>query len=204
MELHTLTLGSCATNTYVILENNSAVIIDPATDSGFIEDFLSKHNAKAACVLVTHAHFDHIGGVAALERAGAEIYISKTDYEFLSRLDFNIDLGFFANRVQGFKADHLVNDGDELMLCDHKFQVVDTPGHTPGGVCYIMDGKYIFSGDTLFNLSVGRTDFPFCSNSQLKQSLKKLFSLEGDYKVYPGHGCSTTLDYERKYNPYAN
>lgn len=204
MELHILTLGDCATNTYVIIENSSAIIIDPATDNGIIEDFLSKHNATAECVLVTHAHFDHIGGVSALERAGAKVYVSKTDYELLKRHDFNIDLGFYAKKVTGFIADVLLSDGDEFTACNHKFKVVETPGHTPGGVCYVMDGKYIFSGDTLFRLSVGRTDFPFCSNTQLKQSLKKLFSLDGDYTVYPGHGDFTTLDFERKYNPYAN
>ncbi len=203
MELHTLTLGDYATNTYVIAENGSAIIIDPAIDNGIIEDFLIKHNVRAETVLITHAHFDHICGVAALERAGAEIYISYTDYELLKQHDFNIDLGFFARRVEAFNAYRLVSEGVELALCNHTFKVVETPGHTPGGVCYVMDGKCIFSGDTLFNLSVGRTDFPFCSNSRLKQSLKKLFSLDGEYTVYPGHGNSTTLNYERKYNPYA-
>ncbi|MCH5154241.1 MAG: MBL fold metallo-hydrolase [Clostridiales bacterium] len=203
MTIECIETGEFCTNTYLIVEGDSAVVVDPGDDYDLIMSRLNALKVKADYVLITHAHFDHIGAVGRFFNHGANIYISKVDYDLLVQSDFYVDLGFFGEQVERFEAD-LLTDGDTIEIINHNFSVVATPGHTPGGVCYILDGKYIFSGDTLFYLSVGRTDFPLCSHADLMQSIKKLFALPGDYTVYPGHGKSTTLDFERKHNPYVN
>ena len=192
--------GEYATNCYIIGDGVDAIIVDPGTDFSPIKKYLDRHELTPKFVLITHAHFDHIGSVAALKSLGAKVYISETDYDFLRRAGFNSGSD---ESVPEFAADELLNDGDEFTLLNHAFRVVATPGHTPGGLCYVMDGESIFSGDTLFKLTVGRWDFKYGNGADLVKSLKKLFALPGDYAVYPGHGESTTLDFERKYNPYA-
>lgn len=204
MNIECIETGSFYTDTYLIVEGKSAIVIDPADDFERINLHLSKLGAKAKYVLITHAHFDHVGAVARFAASGAKVYISKKDYDLLVKSDFYLNIGYFDKRVELFVADILVCDVDKFSLCNHDFTVIATPGHTPGGVCYIMDNNCIFSGDTLFRLSIGRTDFPFCSHSDLIKSIKRLFALDGDYVVYPGHGASTTLDFERKNNPYVN
>ena len=203
MTIECIETGDFSTNTYLIAEGDSAVIVDPGDDYEIIQSRLNALKARADYVLITHAHFDHIGAVGRFFNGGAKVYISKADYDLLVKSDFYVDLGFFGAKVERFDAE-LLSDGDTLKICSHNFSVVGTPGHTPGGVCYILDGKYIFSGDTLFYLSVGRTDFPHCSHADLMQSIKNLFALTGDFTVYPGHGKSTSLDFERKHNPYVN
>lgn len=204
MDIECIETGSCYTDTYLIVEGNEAIVVDPDGDCELINLRLTKLDATAKYVLITHGHFDHIGAVARLAAFGAKVYISKIDYDLIIKSDFYIDLGYFGEQVEPFVADVLVGDGDKFRLCNHNFTVMATPGHTPGGVCYIMDDNIIFSGDTLFRLSIGRTDFPFCSHSDLIKSIKKLFALDGDHTVFPGHGKSTTLDFERKNNPYVS
>lgn len=204
MNIECIETGSFYTDTYLIVEGESAIVIDPADDFERISLYLSKLGATAKYVLITHAHFDHVGAVAKFAASGAKVYISQKDYDLLVKSDFYLNIGYFDKRVESFAADILVCDGDKFKLCNHDFTVISTPGHTLGGVCYIMDNNCIFSGDTLFRLSIGRTDFPFCSHSDLIKSIKRLFALDGDYVVYPGHGASTTLDFERKNNPYVN
>lgn len=204
MTVDCITTGDICTNTYLIVDGPDAIVVDPGADYERIVTRLNKSGATARCVLITHAHFDHVGAVAKFSAAGAKVYISKADYDMLVQADFYVDLGFFGESVQEFKADVTLNDGDKFNICNHDFAVIATPGHTPGGVCFCMDGKCIFTGDTLFRLSVGRTDFPLCSHADLMQSIKKLFALQGDYAVYPGHGESSTLDFERNNNPYVH
>ena len=201
MTIECIETGDFCTDTYLIIEGKSAIVVDPGDDYERIMSRLDALGANAEYVLVTHAHFDHIGAVASFSANGAKVYIAEVDYNILIQNDFYVDLGFFGNKVERFDADRLLRDGDSFEICNHHFSVIATPGHTPGGVCFCLDEKYIFSGDTLFYLSVGRTDFPLCSHSDLIQSIKKLFALKGDYTVYPGHGKSTTLDFERKNNP---
>lgn len=201
MAVDCITTGRLYTNTYLIVDGADAIVVDPGADYERIVAHLNKLGATAKYVLITHAHFDHIGVVARFAENGAKIYISKIDYDMLIKSEFYNDLGYFGENVQEFAADALVCDGDKFTICNHQFTVISTPGHTPGGVCYVAE-NCIFTGDTLFRLSVGRTDFPFCSHSDLMQSVKRLFALAGDYTVYPGHGESSTLNFERNNNPY--
>ena len=165
MAVERIETGKFCTNTYLITGDSGAIVVDPAAEYERIVARLNALNASAKYVLITHGHFDHIGAVSRFVEAGAKVYISEVDYDILAKSDFYVDLGFFGEQVIPFKADVLLHDGDKFDICGHSFSVMSTAGHTPGGVCYIMDGKCIFSGDTLFRLNVGRTDFPLCSTS---------------------------------------
>lgn len=214
LSLIVLTGGICQTNTYIGTScdengtvSRSAVIVDPVISTDCILSVLERVGCdiKSSFVLVTHGHFDHTATVADLGELGAKICISQTDYEILKdyAFDFKLD-GFPGTAVKPFKADRLLNDGDTLEIGGVDYKVMATPGHTAGSVCFIAEKqKIILSGDTLFCMGVGRTDFPHGDSVALNNSLKKLFSLSGDYTVYPGHGQQTTLDFERKFNPYA-
>ncbi len=195
--------GEFCTNTYVIIEGGTAIIVDPGAEYERIAETVAENRAAAEFVLVTHAHFDHVSAVAEFQKRGAKVYISRIDYDLLASNGFYVDLGFYGQAVEPFTADVKLSDGDEFCLIDHNFKTLATPGHTPGGVCFIMDGKTIFTGDTLFKNSVGRTDFKFGDGSALKNSIKRLFALNGDYEVLPGHNEASTLDHERKFNRYA-
>ncbi|MCH5165256.1 MAG: MBL fold metallo-hydrolase [Clostridiales bacterium] len=200
MEIFTLTLGYCATNTYIIIDSNEAIVVDPADDGEYIAEFITSHNAAIKYILITHGHFDHIGAARELQKRGALLYMSETDYNLV---DFENRNSIFCAPPDKFLLDVAVHDGDAFTLIGHTFKVISTSGHTPGGVCYIMDDKTIFSGDTLFRLSIGRTDFAYGNRGDLLMSIKKLYELPHDYEVLPGHDRPTTLDYERKNNPYA-
>ena len=192
--------GLYMTNCYIIGDGSDAIVIDPGTDFSPISKILDDSGLSPKFVLITHAHFDHIGSVARLKALGAKVYISEVDYKYLCDENFYSDT---VEETEKFDADVTLNGGDEFMLLGHSFKAISTPGHTPGGLCYLMDNKSIFTGDTLFKLTVGRWDFKYGNGADLVKSLKKLFALPGDYDIYPGHGESTTLDFERKHNPYA-
>lgn len=202
---NTLVLGNLATNTYIVENSNSSecLVIDPAlADKKLVEALVGK-NVKY--VLLTHGHFDHIGGAKRLrEMTGAKIVIHSEDAPMLSDGKLSLySIQYPGKGTSPFAADILVNDGEELPFGDTKIKVMHTPGHTRGGVCYIFeDDRLIFSGDTLFHLSAGRTDFPGGNPREELHSLAKIASLEGDYKVYPGHESATTLDFERENNRY--
>lgn len=201
MNLYLLTINRYATNTYVIIENSEAVVIDPAENAGAIAGFVAQKQATVKHVLVTHGHFDHIGAVSGLKKLGAKLFISSIDH---SLIEFESTGGVFSVPDMRFEPDVAVNDGDVLELIGHTFRVISTPGHTPGSVCYLLDDEIIFSGDTLFNMSVGRTDFEYGDSAELSKSLEKLFAQFHDYEVLPGHGNKTTLYFERENNPYVH
>lgn len=191
------------------MDNNCSLIIDEKTNQSALVDcneFSQKMidmigDTDLKYILLTHGHFDHIIGVKSVkEKYGAQVVISKEDEPMLN--SSKLSLAVFCNAPQNnVDADIIVKDGDEITLGEIKIKVMATPGHTSGSVCYIAE-NCIFSGDTLFYCSCGRTDFPSGSHEQMMTSLQKLKALDGDYKVYTGHNNLTTLDFERKNNPY--
>ena len=194
-------LGEIANNCYLITdaETNKSALVDCTEASAKMLDFIG--NADLEYILLTHGHFDHIGGVKEIkEKFGAKVVISSQDEPMLS--SGKLSLAAFCGGVQNnTSADILVKDGDVIELGKTSIKVMATPGHTKGGVCYIAD-DCIFTGDTLFFCSCGRTDFPGGSFDEIKQSLNKLARLKGNYKLYPVHDRVSTLDFERENNPY--
>ena len=202
MNLIKLVTGKPCENTYIVSEDGvNAVIIDPGDDIKAIVDKLNEHNLVCKAMLVTHAHFDHCNACRYFQELGAKVYLHKKD-ELLVRTVYNLanKFGVYFHR---FLIDYTVKDGDLINLYGMNFKVLHTPGHTGGSCCYILNDSMMFTGDTLFNMSIGRTDFPTGNSSQMKKSLKKLFSLEKDYSIFPGHGLPSKLFTEKNHNPYA-
>jgi glyoxylase-like metal-dependent hydrolase (beta-lactamase superfamily II) len=211
MELIKFTpLGMFAVNSYAIVsDKNNAVIIDAPSGAEAGLKLLNNKGITVKKILLTHGHCDHIECLAYIaEKAGAEVYIHEADEPKLSDNNLN-QFYFFAD---AFDTENLLpvknavklHDGDVITLDEIEIKVMHTPGHTSGGVCYFA-GNMIFSGDTLFAGSIGRTDMPDGDMSALKNSLEKLALLDKKYdsfKVYPGHGAYTTIAREKMYNPY--
>lgn len=199
MEIITLQTGMLSVNTYLLIQDGKCVVVDPGGDASYILSEVRRRGATAEWVLLTHAHFDHTGGVQDLVSAGLKVAIGREEESALNNpsLSLTAMVGLPALNV---RADKTVVDGEKFTLCGMEFTALHTPGHTEGSYCYQVGGV-LLSGDTLFCGSYGRTDFPGGSGVQLKKSLKRLFDLEGDMTVYPGHEDPTTLSFERQYNP---
>ena len=181
-------------------ETGKSAVVDPGEKSEKLINQINADGGKLEYVILTHGHFDHIGYAKELaEMFSAKIIIGEKDKDFLEKSELN--LSYYQGIIsEPFKADKLLSDGEEFNLGNTTIKYLLTPGHTKGSGVYIFDDTMI-SGDTLFCESYGRTDFPTGDNNMMIESLKKLKNLEGNYKVIPGHGMTTTLDHERKYNP---
>ena len=190
MNIRKLTLGLYQTNTYLLANDTEAVVIDPGYEADTILDALAGRSLKA--ILLTHGHFDHVGAVKELvAETGCEVWIHAAE----STMPPMVTAGplYFT---------HTYDEGDSVCpIAGLELTVLHTPGHTPGSVCLLM-GNEMFSGDTLFACSFGRTDLPGGDPRKMMESLRRLASLQGNFFIHPGHGGSTTLDAEKRFNPY--
>ncbi len=197
MQVKRLVNGIFGVNTYLIIKDDKAILIDPGMDLDL--SYLSNYNITD--ILITHAHIDHIDGIKHFKNAN--IYISKEDEVKL--YDSSLSLYSMMNMKTPFKENTLniktVKDGDLLYLLDINIRVISTPGHTNGSVSYLVN-NILFSGDTLFKNSIGRTDFPTGNMIDMKNSLAKFAKLKTEIIVYPGHEEKTTIKDELKDNPY--
>lgn len=205
VSVKSVVLSDMYTNCYLLLDNETkkAAVVDPGEYCVKLENFLKENAvAKIEYIFLTHGHFDHICGAKELaQKYDAKIVISKEDEICFKNSEISLCAYFGVSSSLPEKADITVCDGDSIVLGQTKIEVLETPGHTKGSVCYVFD-DVIISGDTLFKESMGRTDFPTGSAVQILASLKKLCSLDGDYTVYCGHGQETTLSHERQNNPF--
>lgn len=199
-------LGALGTNCY-LLQNNTlkqCLLVDPADEPDRICGMIADGGCTLQGILLTHGHYDHMLAAAAVaEQYQVPVYAGERERMLLADADANLSAPMLGRAVR-LTADRWLTDGEELVLAGMKLQVLFTPGHTPGGVCYYLEaGPYLFSGDTLFAESVGRTDFPGGSMSALVRAVQeKLFVLPEKTRVFPGHGEETTIAYEKRYNPF--
>ncbi len=203
MEIITLSPRGFGANSYIITNDGvNALVIDPAQPR--VEGELLKRGLTAKCVLLTHCHFDHVGGVSALQEGGAKVYSSAQEKPLVGTHADLFDV-FGAPRLP-YRVDDTFEDNEEKTLCGVSVRALVTPGHTQGSCCYLIadeeGNKHLFTGDTLFCDSVGRTDFPTGNVAQMRASLKRLCALEGDMPLYAGHNEQTTLERERRENPF--
>lgn len=200
MVLDTLTVGKMQENCYLAGDPSALLVIDPGDEAERILSYIQEKNYQVAYVVLTHCHYDHVGAVeAVLAATGAKLLMGADEKE--NYFDRHVSLcGYFAPMPTLCQPDGLLSDGDVIEAGSCQFRVLTTPGHTSGSICLLND-KILFSGDTLFYRSIGRTDFPTGSLSALVKSVKeKLFTLKDDVKVYSGHGEATTIGYEREFN----
>lgn len=191
-------------NCYVITgENKEAVVIDPGNTAVKVINYIKAEGLTVKAVLQTHAHFDHMCAAQEIKAAtGAEVYICKAEAKVAANPDYNLSSIFGYPEVYSY--DKVFVSGDIIEFGDTSCKVITTPGHTAGGCCFYFEQEgALFSGDTLFMCSVGRTDFPTGDEEQLRKSIiTKLYVLPDDTRVFCGHGTSTTIGYEKQNNEF--
>ncbi len=202
MQVNTLEVGALQTNCYILrAADGSAAIIDPGDDADRIVQYVRAEGLTVKGIWLTHGHYDHIGAVAALKKIfSCPIIACQTELPLLADAGQNLSL-LFTGRSMSLTADVLYAEGDTFDFGGETVTVLHTPGHTSGSCCYLL-GNLLFSGDTLFASSIGRTDFPTGDPTAMQLSLQRLAAFDGDYTILPGHGPATLLSVERKHNPY--
>jgi hydroxyacylglutathione hydrolase len=204
MEVKRLPLGIYQANCYILFDEKTkeTAIIDPGGDFPKIKSFIEDNELKVKYIIITHGHGDHIGALGELkDYTNAVVCIHREDNKMLkySKMNYSAEMGY---PLVEMSADKMLSDGDELILGDTKLSVIHTPGHSLGGICIYCKGS-LFSGDTLFACSIGRTDLAGGSMDEIINSIKsKLLTLPDDTAVYPGHGPSSTILIEKKRNPF--
>ena len=197
MRVECITHGPLETNTYIVYNENNCLIIDPEIKAIDCINKVKELNVKVEGILLTHGHFDHIGAANELAKFyDTKIYASAKEKELLANADMNMSSIMRKSIV--IEDYEPVNIGMNR-IGDFTFEMIETPGHTSGSVCFLFD-KHLFAGDTLFYESYGRYDFPTGSFRDLRDSVAKLLTLKDEVVVYPGHGMQTSIEHEKKYN----
>lgn len=202
MFLKRIGTGMLSSNCYITGDGGEGAIIDPGAASQDIMDIVVREKLDVKFIILTHVHLDHIVSMEEVrQKLGAKVLVHEQDAKSLSDPWYN-GAALFGLKTSFRDADVLLKDGDILMVGGVKLEIIHTPGHTPGGIC-IKAENCLFTGDTLFRLSVGRTDLGNGDAGRLLDSLQnKLMKLDDDLVIYPGHGASSTIGYERRNNPY--
>ena len=202
MEYRSFIVGDILTNCYLLWSEKEAGVIDPGGPVSQVIEFIKQQGLVLKWIVNTHGHADHIAGNGALRNEfGTPILIQERDREMLLEPRANLSV-FMEKGITSPDADKLLKEGDLLRLDSEVLQVIETPGHTPGGISLATPGL-LFSGDTLFFESIGRTDLPGGDHEQLLQSIRnKLMVLSPETIVLPGHGESTTIEHESQFNPF--
>ena len=202
MILKRLPTGMYASNCYILGNDGEGVIIDPGADSMEIIKAVGDTGLKIKYIILTHAHIDHICAMDKIrDNTGAEVLVHELDAKALTDPRYN-GSALFGLSYTFKEADRTLRDGDVIVAGNINLEIIHTPGHTPGCIC-IRTGKNLFTGDTLFRMSIGRTDLGNGDYEQIMDSIKnKLMKLDEDTTVYPGHGTATTIGYEKANNPF--
>ena len=191
MKLFTKVSTPLCVNTYVLIKDGNAVMIDPSGRAQYLLDIVARENATLKGILLTHGHFDHTMAVdGLLEQCNVPVYLHSKDIEAMANPDEAVN--YYFRRKYRFTADRAIEDGEKINVGGMEFEVIHTPGHTAGSVCYLI-GKLLFSGDTILDGTVGRWDFPYGDVKALKNSVDRLLRLDHDLTVYPGHESSVRL-----------
>ena len=196
MLIKSFAVGQLQTNCYIVSDENSleCAIIDPGAESGRLLNYVEENRLKVRFIFLTHGHYDHTMAVDEIvQETGAKVYINKKD---TTKDNPDIPYKFFSDSNVSY-----YNEGDRIKVGSLEFTVIETPGHSAGSVTLMCENA-LFTGDTLFRDACGRTDLGGGSMPVLLESLKRLYSLDGDFEVYPGHADSTTLSRERRFNYY--
>lgn len=201
IHIEQLEIGTIGTNCYIVSdEKKNCVIIDCDGTGQEVFDYVAQNNLKPCYIFLTHGHFDHVGAVEAVkQKYHCDVCIGADEANLLAEPKLNCS--YLNGKPIHIVADKFFADNEMFTVGDMTFKILFTPGHTQGSVCFVTESNLI-SGDTLFAGSCGRTDFPTGDWNTILKSLQKLKALEGEYKVFPGHGPVTMLNYERTHNPY--
>jgi glyoxylase-like metal-dependent hydrolase (beta-lactamase superfamily II) len=204
MKVIKTSLGQMGTNCYVIWDEKSleAAVIDPGFEDQRIIDIISENGLKVKAILLTHGHFDHLGGVTQIKKlTGAKVFIHENDADCLTHPERNLSI-LVGMSMKLDPADGFLMENETVNIGSIALKVIHTPGHSKGGVCFFAE-NLLFAGDTLFNTSIGRTDFADGDLTELLNSIElRLFILNDETAVLPGHGENSTIGYEKEYNPF--
>lgn len=206
MQIQSMSLGPLGTNCYIVHDQANALIIDPGGDPNLVIDFLHNESLSPKAILLTHAHFDHIGAVDKLRSDyNIDVHLHVNEEEWLEEPRLNGSFRFVGEEISTKRPDQLLMAGI-MHVPSFEFEVVHTPGHSPGSVSFIFHNEQVvFSGDVLFQQGIGRTDLTGGSMEQLEASIiNHLYTLDDAYTVYPGHGSKTTIGAEKKNNPFVS